>query len=339
MQGVAPTLKLTFLTTLASLALLGAGLVPGVVTQGQIAAAQGADEDDLLDGDLLDDDLLEGEDTGAKQGDQAAVAAPPPEVKRELDAQIAALAARSEAIGDELFVELANTANANAEIERRIEEAEERYRNLSAQISKLSGSRPSAPRVQGPRGYGTPLVIGAGHSPMADLRNRTYDPLEPIGRGPFDPNGGQQLKWWEKLLLQLAEGVSELLKVLAEKRTNSLKAEADSIALGTDARYRPYVDSEVRKAVGTSALGSRLTKKGSTSSNRLNDLLPNSGTPAARPRTMQPAAKPKIKAYTGSNRFSRGPMPDSYLLPLKRDALTGEVRPMVSLPLGAAPKR
>jgi len=338
MKGVAPTLKLTFLTTLGSLALLGAGLVPGVVFQSQMASAQGADEDDLLDGDLLDDDLLEGEDSGSKAA-EGAVATPPAEVKRELDAQIAALAARSEAIGDELFVELANTANANAEIERRIEEAEERYRNLSAQIAKLSGSRPSGPRVQGPRGYGTPLVIGAGHSPMADLRNRAYDPLQPVGRGPFDPNGGPQLKWWEKLLLQLAEGVSELLKVLAEKRTNSLKAEADSIALGTDARYRPYVDSEVRKAVGTSALGSRLKKKGS--SNRLNDLLPNSGknTPAARPRTTKPTAKPKIKAYTGSNRFNRGPMPDSYLLPLKRDALTGEVRPMVSLPLGAAPKR
>lgn len=337
MKGFAPTLKLTFLTTLGSLALLGAGLVPGVVFESQIAAAQGADEDDLLDGDLLDDDLLdEGSDTGAKPA--AGVAVPPAEVKRELDAKIAALAARSEAIGDELFVELTNTANANAEIERRIEEAEERYRNLSAQIARLS-NRPTGPRVQGPRGYGTPLVIGAGHSPMADLRNRAYDPLQPVGRGPVDPNGGHQLKWWEKLLLQLAEGVTELLKVLAEKRTNSLKAEADSIALGTDAKYRPYVDSEVRKAVGTSALGSRLKKTGS--SNRLNDLLPRGGTTKtpARPRPTKPADKPKIATYTGNNRYSRGPMPDSYLLPLKRDALTGEVRPMVALPLGAAPKR
>jgi hypothetical protein len=337
MKGVAPTLKLTFLTTLGSLALLGAGLVPGVALDSQIATAQGADEDDLLDGDLLDDDLLDDDVDAGKDAKKDAVAVPPAEVKRELDGKIAALAARSEAIGDELFVELANTSNANAEIERRIEEAEERYRNLSAQIAKLS-SRPSGPRVQGPRGYGTPLVIGAGHSPMADLRNRAYDPLQPVGRGPMDPNGGHQLKWWEKLLLQLAEGVTELLKVLAEKRTNSLKAEADSIALGTDAKYRPYVDSEVRKAVGTSALGSRLKKTGS--SNRLNDLLPRGGSakPTGRPRTKTPA-KPKVKTYTGSNRFNRGPMPESYLLPLKRDALTGEVRPMVALPLGAAPKR
>ena len=333
MQGFAPTLKLTFLATLGSLALLGAGFVPGVVLESQIAAAQ---EDDLLDGDLLEDDLL-GEDAGAKPA--AGPALPPAEVKRELDAKIAALAARSEAIGDELFVELANTANANAEIERRIEEAEERYRSLSQQIASLSNRPAAGPSVQGPRGYGTPLVIGAGHSPMADLRNRAYDPLQPVGRGPIDPNGGQQLKWWEKLLLQLAEGVTELLKVLAEKRTNSLKAEADSIALGTDAKYRPYVDSEVRKAVGTSTLGSRLKKSGA--SNRLNDLLPrgNDRTPARRPRTTKPAAKPKIATYNGNNRYKRGPMPDSYLLPLKRDALTGEVRPMVALPLGAAPKR
>lgn len=334
MTGIAPTLKITFLTTLGSLALLGAGLVPGAPLA-QIALAQGEDEDDLLGDDLLDE-----EPKTPKKTAGVPLTVPPAEVKRELDAKIAALAARSEAIGDELFVELATTRDANAEIERRIEEAEERYRSLSAEIARLSGkNQPSGPRVQGPRGYGTPLVIGAGHSPMADLRNRSYDPLARVGNGPMDPNGKHQLKWWEKLLLQLAEGVSDLLKVLAEKRTNSLKAEADSISLGTDARYRPYVDTEVRKAVGTSGLGSRLKKSGSK--NRLNDLLPSGGnrTKAAAPKPTT-KAKPKIATYTGSgNAKSRGPMPDSYLLPFKRDPLTGESRPVVALPLGAAAKR
>jgi hypothetical protein len=322
MKGSAP---LTL--TLILVSLLAMSNPMGSATAQDPDSKSDSDEDDLLDGDLLDDD----EPTPATEQ----VTLPPPEVKRELDARIAALANRSEAIGDELFVELKNTANANAEIERRIEEAEANYKSLSAQVAKLSASTKGA-RAKTPRGYGTPLTIGAGHSPMADLRNRPYDPLQPIGRGA-DPDGLQQLKWWEKLLLQLAEGVTEILKVLAEKRTNSLKAEADAISLGTDARYRPYVNSEVRKAVGTSGLGSRLKKSGTN--DRLNDLLPKGVAKRTPTRAPAPVAKPKIADYTGNKRYDRGPMPDSYLLPERRDALTGEVRPMVALPLGAAPRR
>ena len=332
MKGFAPT-------TLILLSLLTVGMTN--LTGSVMAQDLSDDDDDLLDGDLLDDDLLDGDlldgdllDEDPEPKAAAGVTIPPPEVKRKLDAQIAALAARSEAIGDELFVELANTKQANAEIERRIEEAEARYRSLSAEVQRLSasmGNGGARGTPQGPRGYGTPLTIGAGHSPMADLRNRSYDPLLPIGSGPDDPNGGQQLKWWEKLLLQLSEGVSEILKVLAEKRTNSLKAEADAISLGTDARYRAYVDNEVRRAVGTSALGSRLKKNG-----RLNDLLPKGGARKTPTRTPVTTRKPKIAAYPGNNkRYDRGPMPDRYLLPLRRDALTGEVRPMVAIPLGS----
>lgn len=332
MKALTPTLgrtlgrTLTGMTLTAGLLFLSAGAARAddpPVTGSNSGLDQ--EEDDLLGGDLLGESSPKPATSG--------VAIPPPELKRQIDKQIADLAARSDAVGDELFVELASANASNAEIERRIQEAETRYRDLSMQVNQLAlrmeGEEEPAPRAQGPRGYGTPLVLGAGSSPMADLRNRPYDPLRVVGKA--DPQGRQQLKWWEELLVQLAAGVSDVLKVLSEKRTNGLKAEADSIALGTDPRYRPYVDAEVRKAVSASAMGSNLRKGGADP--RLNDLsLGGSTTPAPAPN--------KIRSYEGSGASAAppsaiGPMPTRYLLEVKRDPVTGVERPVVALPLGA----
>ena len=131
-------------------------------------------------------------------------------------------------------------------------------------------------------------------------------------------------------MVRLAGGVNEGLKLLAEKRANGLKAEGDSIALGTEPRYRAYVDAEVRRVVGASALGSNLRKGGVDP--RLSDLSLGNGSNAP-----APAPEPdKLRSYQGAAETSlpKGPMPKRYLLEVKRDPVTGVERPVVALPLG-----
>jgi hypothetical protein len=301
------------------------------------------------DDDLLDEDLDGDIDAGsgdAKNQLPPGMVVPPADEKARIDARVAELAARSDAIGDELFEELVQMENSNAEVERRVVEAKQRHKSLTAKIDKLTEEVKSGGKAKKePRpGYGQAVaIVPQGNSPLARYRDnrgmrsfdpRGYDPNRPL---PPDPRGQQQLKWWQQLLITLAQGIMDTLKDLAEARTNSLKAESDALSLSTDAKYRPYVNASVRRAVGNSSLGRNAARR---SDPRLNDLNFRR-TPTVAKKTNTRRVQP-TRRYTTNNSnsatFKPGPVKVE-LLPRVRDPITGREKPIVNLPLGAAPLR
>ncbi|MGE0713095.1 MAG: hypothetical protein AB7N76_35250 [Planctomycetota bacterium] len=335
--------RLLSATLLCSFALCGTALAddpPGArprVGKGGLSE----EDDDLLDGALDAGKAKSAAVPGsAAPGTAAAQTAkieePPAQLKAKIDARVAELAARSDATGDELFEELTRMGASSGEVERRLKEAQERNKSLSKQIEELNRRLSQGDEARVGSGYGTRVEVApTGNSPLADYRVRSsirdglderFDPNRPL---PPDPRGQEQLKWWQRLLVTLAEGISEGLKTLAEARTNSLKAEADALALSTDARYRPYVDASVRRAVSSSTLGRNASR---TRDSRLDDLdfrKPAAATPV---KPTQPAAA----------RYDNTQIPDNAsvkveLLPRVRDPITGREKPVVNLTLGDAP--
>ena len=328
---------LAFLSRLTLALVLGALASVTPVHAEDGPGSKPASGDDLSDLLSLDETLAT--NAGPAPAAQAAQGIPP-EVKAEIDRQAAALRADADAMERELYDELptqleTDPAAADAEIVRRMAEADGRLNNLEAKIDQLSeamanGSSPASQpgaRVNGPRGYGDPIRVGeaprAGRSPLPDHR----------GRGPRrgqDPRGEEQFAWWQKLVLAMMDGIQGGLEQLAEKRANALKGEADALALGTDPRYRGYADAAVRRELGDSNLALRAGMGGDP---RLNDLfLAPSSSPSAGPVVAGPSALAPSRIDDPS--LFAGPSTPVTLLPRVRDPVTGRERIVIDYPLG-----
>ena len=277
-----------------------------------------AAEDDLLDGDL--DDLDGGAPAARSKPLPRGVAAPPPAIKNEVDARVAEIAARADALGDELFEELPRLPNADDEIRARIAEAQQREKDLAQEVERLSKQIQSKEEKKSVIGYGATVALNKPSQPFERLRGR---PLRD------DPFGRSQFNWWQALLGQLGQNVKANLKGLSQARINALKAEADSLALSQKPAHRAYVNLSLRRAVEGSALGRNLVRR---SDPRLNDLY------RGRPQAAQ--TDPTPKGRRAGNPLDLGSSREQVrveLLPRVRDPITGLEKPIVNLTLGDPP--
>ncbi|HBP20235.1 MAG TPA: hypothetical protein DEA08_20905 [Planctomycetes bacterium] len=279
-----------------------------------------AAEDDLLDGDLDD---LDGDSSPAPSAKPLprGVAAPPPAIKNEVDARVAELAARADALGDELFEELPRLPNAEEEIRARIAEAQQREKDLAQEVERLSKQIQAKEEKKSVIGYGATVDLNKPSQPFERLRGR---PLRD------DPFGRSQFNWWQSLLGQLGQNVKANLRGLSQARINALKAEADSLALSQKPAHRAYVNLSVRRALEGSALGRNLVRR---SDPRLNDLYrgrPQKGAATAQTNKARKAANP---LDLGNSREQVR----VELLPRVRDPITGLEKPIVNLTLGDPP--
>lgn len=164
------------------------------------------------------------------------------------------------------------------------------------------------------RGYGAPISA-----------RRTYDAN---GETTLGGDGSGQMRWWEKLLATLVEGVAGGVKgYVATTRMNELKARADRLALRAGIENRPYADARVRQAVDAAGLSRMGYDK------RLDDLLlggnrTGGGTGALRPEPVTPVTDVGV---------ARGPSRPVPRLPRVRDPITGAEKVVINMPLGADP--
>jgi len=291
------------------------------------------------DSDLLDPDL-----DGGDFAEVAPVANEPTGTdKIRLDAAVTQLGAAGDRLGGELValknLLLENPKLATDEIGKREVEADLQLGNLQARVDQLSSVLDSTERYDIRRhgGYGKPITMQTERSRVR-LGNDTG--------AKAAARGEPQFVWWQKMALNLAEGLDARLKPLAEKRVNALKADGDALSLGVAVNVRPYVDQVIRDEVGNSQLG-QLGK----ADRRLDDLLipGRSATVAQKPSSADPApgfgdgdaSEPRRSGIAASGLLkvntpllaTRGAI-QAYLLPRERDPITGRERVVIDLPGG-----
>lgn len=278
-----------------------------------VGLSQSGGTDDIDD--LLDPELGEVVDpTTSPKADP--FGEPPAAVKAAIDARARAIGEQGAQLQAEL-TELTRLGRQDrsryeAELGRRIADADGRLNNLQAQVEQLSGNADARARTR-VRGYGDPLSLdGSGR-----------------GAGRQDSD---QYKWWDKTLHTTTDGVDRSLQALVERRANALKAEADAVALGVDPKYRSYADGATRRELERS-LGASTGQAQAPSDNRLNDLLLPGRTSNPIPvasggNTGQAAARFDEANYTRRPGFT------VKLLPRVKDPVTGKERVMIDYPLG-----
>lgn len=156
----------------------------------------------------------------------------------------------------------------------------------------------------------------------------------------------ERMSWWQKLTLTLLDAVHHGVKQLANNRANELKLRAELLALSTDARYRPYVDFESRRAIENSAFA----RGGAGYDTRLNDLMlgnnrPLTATPSGTGGGSTTNATTSSRAGGGidrTNPLATG-IPSTPIkvtrLPRVRDPISGVERVVIDMPLGVDPVR
>lgn len=189
-------------------------------------------------------------------------------------------------------------------------------------------------------GRSTGVVNGGGA--ISSEEDGWGDPIPVDGTtAPAD----ERMSWWQKLTLTLLDAVHHGVKQLANNRANELKLRAELLALSTDARYRPYVDFESRRAIENSAFA----RGGAGYDTRLNDLMLGNN----RPLTATPSGT-SGSSTTNTTTAARGGgidrtnplntgIPTTPIkvtrLPRVRDPISGVERVVIDMPLGVDPVR
>jgi hypothetical protein len=154
----------------------------------------------------------------------------------------------------------------------------------------------------------------------------------------------ERMSWWQKLTLTLLDAVHHGVKQLANNRANELKLRAELVALDTEARYRPYVDFESRRAIENSAFA----RGGAGYDTRLNDLMLGNNRPlTATPSGTSGATTTNTTAARGGGIDRTNPLntgiPTTPIkvtrLPRVRDPISGVERVVIDMPLGVDPVR
>lgn len=168
--------------------------------------------------------------------------------------------------------------------------------------------------------------MGNYDNPYGTYASNSYEPI----RYPAPGTPDSRMSWWQQLLLKSLEGVAEGIKGLSERRANELKARNERIRRNYP-EYRAYVDYESRRAIERSAFS-----RAGGYDKRLDDLIlgpaRTTGNGGTTTTTAGNNATP-VRDVSSLNATSRTSRPIARL-PRVRDPVTGEEKLIIDMPLG-----
>lgn len=285
---------------------------------------------------------------------QERVETPPAAVKGEIDQRIQReIAAPADRYGNELS-QLTRRAQsdpegATREATRLAAESDREFPDLASVPDVVDGARgevdevsnaietgelgPDGRSVTGNRAGGSPWdnfpasYSGYGYNdPSGVYSSNGFQPI----RSPEAGTPDSRMSWWQKLVVKALEGVADGLKGLSERRANELKARNERIRRDYPA-YRSYVDVEARRSIERSAFA----RAGAGYDRRLDDLIlgPARGTSGSSGSTTAVRASDLPTPAASTDLRSSVSRPVARL-PRVRDAVTGEERIVIDMPLG-----